>query len=70
MNRLMTIILFLVVSFFMTTDAFAGGWIYYTDGPYKGKVIELESGAPIDREITYFIYFVKSVNGLWKIESF
>ncbi|MDA8240479.1 MAG: hypothetical protein M0Z67_08940 [Nitrospiraceae bacterium] len=35
------------------------GWIYYWDGPYQGKVVELETGAPIEGAV---------VAGSWNLE--
>jgi|WetSurMetagenome_2_1015567.scaffolds.fasta_scaffold05123_3 hypothetical protein len=36
------------------------GWLYYWDGPYKGKIVELETGAPIEGAI---------VAGNWALEA-
>lgn len=32
----------------MTGNAFGDGLVYFYDGPYRGKVIELETGRPIE----------------------
>jgi len=42
--------LLLIISIFLltTTNALSGGFLYHSDGPYKGKVIDLETGEPIE----------------------
>lgn len=37
------------------------GWIYYWDGPYKGKVVDLDTGKPIEGAV---------VAGSWYLEVF
>jgi hypothetical protein len=42
------------------------GMIYFIDGVAKYRIRRMEQG----QEITYYIYFVRSENGLWKIQQF
>ncbi|MBI4824609.1 MAG: hypothetical protein HY805_10345 [Nitrospirae bacterium] len=42
----------------IASEGLCGGWIYYTDGPYKGKVVDLETGKPIEGAV---------VAGVWEL---
>lgn len=44
-----------------SATTYAGGWMYYTDGPYKGKVVDLETGAPIEGAV---------VAGVWHVDQY
>lgn len=52
--------LLLIISIFLltATNAFSGGFLYHSDGPYRGKVIDLETGEPIEGAV---------VAGVWQI---
>ena len=55
-------IFFLAVSVFLfvaATNAFSADFLYHSDGPYKGKVIDLETGEPIEGAV---------VGGVWVLE--
>jgi len=55
-------IFFLAVSVFLfvaSTNAFSADFLYHSDGPYKGKVIDLETGEPIEGAV---------VGGVWVLE--
>jgi len=55
-------IFFLAVSVFLfvaATNAFSADFLYHSDGPYKGKVIDLETGEPIEGAV---------VAGVWVLE--
>jgi hypothetical protein len=52
----------LAVSIFLfttATDGFGADFLYHSDGPYKGKVIDLETGKPIEGAV---------VAGVWVLE--
>jgi hypothetical protein len=53
--------LLLIISIFLltATNALSGGFLYHSDGPYKGRVIDLETGEPIERAV---------VAGVWILE--
>lgn len=52
--------LFFIISIFLLTaaNAFGGGFIYHSEGPYRGKVIDLETGEPIEGAV---------IAGVWKL---
>lgn len=56
-------IFWLSIILFTASPAFAGGWLYYTNGPYKGKVIDLETGAPIEGVVVAGVWHVKQYGG-------
>lgn len=41
-------ILWLLLTFLVATPALAGGWLIYHDGSYTGKIVDAETGAPIE----------------------
>lgn len=45
----------------IASPAFAGGWMFYSDGPYKGKVLDLETGEPIEGAV---------VAGVWQVDQY
>lgn len=57
---------FLILSLFLLTanDGWSMGILYYSDGPYKGKVIDLETGNPIEGAVVaatwelYILHFI------------
>jgi len=52
----------LAVSIFLftaATDGFGADFLYHSDGPYKGRVIDLETGKPIEGAV---------VAGVWVLE--
>ncbi len=53
--------LVLIVSFILLTTPhlFGGGFLYHSDGPYRGKVVDLETGEPIEGAV---------VAGVWVLE--
>ena len=38
----------IAVFFFMTTNVMGADFLYHSDGPYRGKVLDLETGEPIE----------------------
>lgn len=40
--------LWLLLAFLVAAPAFAGGWLIYHDGPYSGKIVDAETGEPIE----------------------
>jgi hypothetical protein len=42
------------------------GWLYYWNGPYKGKVIELDTGKPIEGAVVAGSWYLETVIG-WPI---
>lgn len=56
-------VIVLAVIMFAASPVFAGGWIYYTDGPFKGKVIDLETGAPIEGAVVAGVWYVDQYGG-------
>jgi hypothetical protein len=55
------IILGILIIILTASPAFSEGWIYYTDGPYKGKVLDLETGEPIEGAV---------VAGVWQVDQY
>lgn len=56
---LLILMLILVVS----QPLFAGGWMFYTDGPYRGKVVDLETGAPIEGAVVAGVWHIGQYGG-------
>lgn len=56
-SKKIVITLFLLFVIF-TANVYAGGWIYYSDGTYKGKVIDADTGEPIEGAV---------VAGVWEL---
>ncbi len=55
-------IFFLIMSvslFIVATNSFSADFLYHSDGPYKGKVIDLDTGKPIEGAV---------VAGVWVLE--
>ncbi len=52
------LILIVSVFLFSSTNVFGGGFLYHSDGPYRGKVLDLETGEPIEGAV---------VAGVWKL---
>lgn len=46
-----------------SSSAFAGGWLYYTDRPYTGKVLDLETGTPIEGAVVAGVWYVDQYGG-------
>lgn len=42
------IFLWLLSILLVPVPAFAGGWLIYHDGPYMGRIVDAETGAPIE----------------------
>lgn len=40
--------LWLLLTFLVAAPALAGGWLIYHDGPYTGKIVDAETGEPIE----------------------
>lgn len=61
MKRLVFVICLILLT---ATDLFGGGFLYHSDGPYRGKVIDLETGKPIEGAVVaatwvlYILYFI------------
>ena len=53
-----TLVLSLLILLLLATNGFCGGWIFYHDGPYKGVVIDAETGKPIEGAAVLAIYNV------------
>jgi len=54
--KVATILGYLV--FIITGHSYAGGWLVYHDGPYAGKVVDAETGEPIEGAAVVAIWFV------------
>lgn len=39
------------------------GWIYYWDGPYKGKVVDLDTGTPIESAVVAGSWYLEVMAG-------
>lgn len=53
-----TLLLTISILLLVTTTGFCDGWILYHDGPYKGKVIDAETGNPLEGAAVVAIYNV------------
>jgi hypothetical protein len=53
---LKNLILIVSVFLFSATNAFCSGFLYHSDGPYKGKVIDLETGEPIEGAVVTAVW--------------
>jgi hypothetical protein len=53
--------LVLIMALFLltATNVWSSGFLYHSDGPYKGKVVDMETGEPIEGAV---------VAGLWYLE--
>lgn len=63
MKLLIQFLISLFITIFASSIANAGGWMFYTDGPYKGKVLDLETGAPIEGVVVAGVWLVKQYGG-------
>jgi len=48
-----------IVLFILLANIFGDGWIVYIDGPYRGKVVDAETGAPLEGVV---------IAGVWDVE--
>lgn len=57
--------LLLIISIFLltATSALGGGFLYHSDGPYKGKVIDLETGEPIEGAVVAGTWILLVLSG-------
>lgn len=46
----------ILVLFMTTTNTFGFDFLYHSDGPYKGKVIDLETGEPIEGAVVAAVW--------------
>jgi hypothetical protein len=51
-------ILLLIIVLLAAVPVLAGGWLVYHDGPYKGKVVDAETGEPIEGAAVLGIWYV------------
>jgi hypothetical protein len=51
-------LLWFVLFFLTVAPAFAGGWLVYHDGPYTGKIVDAETGEPIEGAAVLGIWYV------------
>ncbi|MEK6698001.1 MAG: carboxypeptidase-like regulatory domain-containing protein [Nitrospirota bacterium] len=51
-------VLFLII---LVSNIWGTGWIFYTDGPYRGKVTDADTGQPIEGAV---------VVGMWRLEAY
>lgn len=49
----------IAIFFLTTTNLFSADFLYHSDGPYRGKVLDLETGEPIEGAV---------VAGVWVLE--
>jgi hypothetical protein len=54
-------VLLLILAILAAVPVLAGGWLVYYDGPYTGKVIDAETGQPIEGA---------AVLGIWRLEVY
>jgi hypothetical protein len=52
---------FVIMILIITSRSFGSGWFFHHDGHYRGKVVELETGKPIEGAV---------VAAMWTIEPF
>lgn len=45
------------------SHAFAGGWLIYHDGPYKGKVVDAETNEPIEGAAVVAVWYLERYGG-------
>lgn len=57
------LILIVSVFLFSATNAFCGGFLYHSDGPYRGKVIDLETGEPIEGAVVAGTWILLVLSG-------
>lgn len=55
------VLLCLLLVLLIAAPAFAGGWLIYHDGPYTGKIVDAETGEPIEGA---------AVVGIWDLEIY
>lgn len=49
----------LLLTFLVASPALAGGWLIYHDGPYTGKIVDAETGEPIEGAAVLGIRFLE-----------
>jgi hypothetical protein len=60
-KTILLVLAFLILILIIISNSFGLGWIFYHDGPYRGKVVELETENPIEGAV---------VAARWTIEPF
>lgn len=61
-----TILVILGAFFFLiviSPSTFAGGWLIYHDGPYKGKVVEAETNEPVKGAVVIAVWQLERYGG-------
>lgn len=53
----------LLLNLLIASPAFAGGWIIYHDGPYKGKVVDEETNQPIEGVAVVAVWYLERYGG-------
>lgn len=61
MKKKLLIAFIIIVFFILVANIFGNGWIVYHDGPYRGKVVDADTGEPIKGV---------AVAGVWGIDLF
>ena len=57
-------IVFLFVSYIVVVSLISGGWIIYHDKPYKGQVVDAETGEPIEGAMVVMAWYVEQYGGV------
>lgn len=59
--KFIIILAFIIFISIAASNIFGKGWIFYNDGPYRGKVVDADNGEPIEGAV---------VVGMWKLEAY
>lgn len=59
--KFIIILAFILFISIAASNIFGKGWIFYNDGPYRGKVVDADTGEPIEGAV---------VVGMWKLEAY
>ena len=55
---------FLFICYIVFLSFISGGWIIYHDKPYKGQVVDAETGEPIKGAIVVAVWYVEQYGGV------
>ena len=61
MKKLIITFCAIIASMILITTIWGKGWIFFHDGPYRGKVVDAETGKPIEGV---------AVAGMWRLDAY
>lgn len=63
MKYVITVIFGILLGFMMVSLIYTGGWLFYYDGAYKGKVVDEETNQPIEGAAVVAVWYIQRYGG-------